>query len=368
MEQRQTDAHAAKKRGKGKYALILLLCLLLLLPVALYGYFHSKYSQIYSSGSVSIDPDADYEELVGADPDQAAEMESSLADLEQTDAVSAEGEMLADKNVINVLLIGSDERSGSYSTNARGDTCILLSINTAGEVPVLSLISFERGMGVPILDGQYAGQYDWLTHTFRYGGAELLMREVSECFKIEVNYYVRVNFSAFETGIDLIGGVDVYLDAAEVQYFIDGYKMKDAVVGMNHLNGKMALNYARLREIDNDWVRIQRQREVILSAFENCRDNTLAEWNALIDAMLPLVKTNISELKLAELMLLIPSIPKMQTQQATIPQKGTYGSMKGMGGRSMFAVDFEANHDYLAELLYGITPETDDAASDPASS
>lgn len=48
----------------------------------------------------------------------------------------------------------------------------------------LKLTSLERGMGVPILDGKYKGQYDWLTHTFRYGGADLMMREVRECFKV----------------------------------------------------------------------------------------------------------------------------------------------------------------------------------------
>lgn len=341
-----------RKRRTGRTILLVLLCLLLAAAAAGYGYFHSKYAQIYSSDGVQIDPDADYETVVGADPNQIAGMEDATAGLERTDAVEATSDVLQHKDVINVLLIGTDERGGSYSTNARGDTCMMVSVNTAGEAPVLSLLSFERGMGVPILEGEYAGQYDWLTHTFRYGGAELLMREVSECFKIEVDYYVRINFTAFETGIDAIGGVDVYLDEAEMRYFIDGYKMTDAVVGMNHLNGKMALNYARLREIDNDWNRIQRQREVVLAAFEKCRGNSLADWNALIDVMLPLVKTNIPETKLAELMMLLPRIPEMQTQQATIPQKGSYGSMRGMGGRSMFAVDFEANHDYLQQLLY----------------
>ena len=348
---RQTDPKP-KKRHPLRTALLVLLCLLLAAAALGYGYFHLKYAQIYSSDEVQIDPDADYEQVVGADSAQAAGMEDATAGLEEKEAVSATEETLHHKDVLNVLLIGTDERSGKYSTNARGDTCMLVSVNTAGDAPVLSLLSFERGMGVPILEGEYAGQYDWLTHTFRYGGAELLMREVSECFKIEVDYYVRVNFSAFETGIDAIGGVDVYLDEAEVRYFIDGYKKQDAVVGMNHLNGKMALNYARLREIDNDWVRIQRQREVVLAAFERCRHNSPADWNALIDVMLPLLKTNIPETKLAELLLLLPSIPNMQTQQATIPQKGSYGSMRGMGGRSMFAVDFAANHEYLKELLY----------------
>ena len=60
------------------------------------------------------------------------------------------------------LLIGTDDVGPGFSTNARGDSCMLFSINTAGDHPVISLVSFERGMGVPILEGPYEGQWDWL--------------------------------------------------------------------------------------------------------------------------------------------------------------------------------------------------------------
>lgn len=314
-----------------------------------YGYFLSKYLVVYDSGkaengSVSVDAEEKHTE----------EMENAVAELEEKEAIEATGDVNDDRNVYNILLIGTDERTvGEYSENARGDTCILLSINTAGKVPVISLISFERGIGVPILDGEYKGQWDWLTHSFRYGGAELLMREVSECFKIEVDHYVRVNFRAFEAGIDAIGGVDVYMDEAEVRYFIDGHIDESVTVGMNHFYGKNALNYARLREIDTDWQRVERQREVIISAINNCRNLSLGEINGLIDSILPMVKTNVSQVKIAEMLLLVPKLRNAEIQQTTIPLAGTYGGMKGMEGRSLFAVDFEANARFLEEYLYG---------------
>ena len=149
-----------------------------------------------------------------------------------------------------------------------------------------------------------------------------------------------------------IGGVDVTFDEAEKQYFIDGYKLETAVVGVNHLNGKHALNYARLREIDNDWRRIERQREVIISAIDRCRHLSPAQINSLVDTLLPMVKTNIPQTKIAEMLLLVPQLRYVSVQQATIPQEDTYGSMTGLGGRSMFAVDFEANTAFLKEFLY----------------
>lgn len=349
----------ANKNGethpKRKVWLIVLLVFIgvcLAVVLAFYGYFHSKYSQIYNKGSDQT-ATGDYEDIVNPNSDLAASMDQAVKDLEQKDAVTATGDVIVDDDVFNVLLIGTDERTnGTFSENARGDVCMLLSVNTGGDKPTISLVSFERGMGVPILDGAYAGQWDWLTHTFRYGGADLLMREVSECFKIDVRYYARINFNFFIQAIDTLGGVTVNFDQAEAEHFRKAYGLETAVVGDNHLNGEMALAYARLRSIDSDWVRIQRQRETVLSAIEQCKNKSLGEINALLNDLLPMVQTNIPESKIAELTLQLPKIRKAEMQQMTIPAKGTYGGMTGMGGRSLFAVDFEANSQILKESLY----------------
>lgn len=126
----------------------------------------------------------------------------------------------------------------------------------------MKLASLERGMGVPILEGQYEGEYDWLTHTFRYGGANLMMREVRECFKVDVARYIRVNFATFVQGIESVGGVDISLTEAEAAYINKFNKGGiTCVAGQNHLDGRAALEYARCRKIDSDWQRVKRQRK-----------------------------------------------------------------------------------------------------------
>ena len=180
------------------------------------------------------------------------------------------------------------------------------------------------------------------------------MAAVEDAFKVQVDYYARINFGGFEQVVNAVGGVTVYLDEAEARYFIDGHIDYGAVVGPNRLDGRRALAYARLREIDSDWQRIQRQREVIFSVLDQCRELSLTELNELADVILPLIKTNIPEGKIAELLLLLPQLPNAQTQQATVPQHGTYGGMTGLGGRSLFAVDFETNAKFLHEFLYGV--------------
>lgn len=356
-----------KLQGISTWKLVLLIfvsaCLLLLL--LLYGYFHSKYAQIFNDDYYENWAE-DYEGTVNASEELTLYMKenTTMAGMEDKEAVEAEGEVMWDDNVINILLIGTDERTdGSYSENARGDAIMLLSVNVNEEVPVVSLVSLERGMGVPILKGPYAGQWDWLTHTFRYGGAELLMTEISTCLKVDVALYVRVNFNIFIHAIDTLGGVTVNFDEAEAELFRNSI-MPNAIVGDNHLNGEQALSYARLRSIDSDWVRIQRQREIVLSALESCRGRSLEELNSLIDSLLPLVQTNIPESKIAEFMMLLPRMRKAETQQMTIPVEGTYGHMLGMGDRSLFAVDFEVNSQILQDFLYGQEDEEYEAASE----
>lgn len=350
--------HKTSKSGKKqnklstpvRVVLIVLLILLLLIGAA-YLFYHGKVSLLNHSNGVSAGDAID-----ASDRETMAEsdaMAQSTAGLEEKDAVLADGEIMSDKNVINILLIGTDERTtDGFSANARGDSCMLLSINKKDSA--VKLVSFERGMGMPILAGQYEGQYDWLTHTFRYGGADLMMREIRECFKVQVDKYVRVNFGTFIKGIEAVGGVDIELTQAEVTYFRDGCHWNFRV-GTNHLNGEQALAYARLREIDTDWTRIQRQRRVVQAAWDRVADMSVLELNNLLNEIFPMVQTNLTEADLAQLLLVAPGLRGATAEQMTIPKEHTYGSMVGMDGRSMFAVDFDLNSRALQEFIYGKT-------------
>ncbi len=262
-------------------------------------------------------------------------------------------------DIINIMLLGTDERSKEgFSVEARSDSMILASINK--ETKEIKLVSLERGMGVPVLEGEYKGQYDWLTHMFRYGGASLVLKTIRACFNVDVDRYIRVNFNAVTAGIDAIGGVDVEMTQAEADYFNEGAKryieennLPALKAGMNHLNGTLATSYARLREIDSDWTRVQRQRKLIIAGMAQIKSAGLKGIDTLANDVLPLVQTNLTKLELAELMLLAPGLLGAEVEQMTIPVKDTYGLMKGMGGRTLYAVDFETNAKVLHDYLYG---------------
>ena len=287
--------------------------------------------------------------------DEESRMNEAIADLEEKDAIDATGEIYKDKRILNILLIGTDEYTEDFSENARGDSCMIMSIGKKDGS--LKLASLERGMGVPILEGKYKGQYDWLTHTFRYGGADLMMREVRECFKVDVERYIRVNFATFKKGIDSVGGIDITLTAAEAAYVNGETKSKTYTAGVNHLDGIAALSYARCRHIDSDWHRIERQRNVIQAVVTKTKDLSVGELNTLLNNVLPLVQTNLTRLEITELLLSAPKYRGVEIKQMTVPISGSYGGMRGLGGRSLFSVDFDTNAKALREFIYGVTTE-----------
>ena len=342
--ERKINMHSKpkKKRRGWLIALLILLILFLLLAGAAALFLNSKLSLIdYSDGSIEspASPEDAGEEDIGVD----------LSGLEiKEPSALPQGEADPHEDVLNVLILGTDEHTEEFSS-ARADSIILLSLNLKEHTA--RLVSLERGMGVPILEGEYEGEYDWLTHCFRYGGASLMLKEVQTCFNVDVEHYVRVNFTSVENIVDLLGGIDVELTGAEAGYLNSGGYGLSA--GMNHLDGKAALAYARLRAIDSDWTRVKRQRTVIQACMDSIKNADVKTLNALCDAILPYVQTNFTKLEILQLMAQLPNFLGVQFEQMTIPAEGTYGGMIGLQGRGLFAVDFETNSKILSDFLYG---------------
>lgn len=268
--------------------------------------------------------------------------------------VSAE-DVMSSPFVTNVLLIGTDERTNDFSDNARADCSMLMSINS--HTHTISLVSLERGMTVQYLKSENEYSSDLLTHVFKYGGAGLLMNTVQNSFKIEVNKYVRVNFNTFEQIIDKLGGIDVELSQDEVHGLNTekhaGQVIKRTLtVGENHLNGEESLLYARLRWIDSDFKRVERQRKVILAVKEQLKESSYSELLDIANEILPLVRTNISADEMIKLLFNVSLALGNDAQQVTVPVKGTYTGLA--------AINFEENIKILQQTLYGGTNVNND--------
>lgn len=287
-------------------------------------------------------------------------VEPSKTETEQTKPKKAFTEVGGEK-YFNILLLGTDERSEEFSVDARSDCTILLSLNFKDHTA--HLVSLERGIGVPIPDQED----DWLTHAFRYGGADLMIETVSEQFDVDVDRYVRVNFYAFEQIIDAIGGVDITLTDIEAQA-LNGEVYTNATTkhpvhpGLNHLDGYDALQYARQRFIDDDWHRVQRQRTVLQAAVEQTKHVNIIQINRLLDKVLPLVQTNLTKKEINSFLPQAPFFLGVKLEQMTLPLKGTFGNKLTNDGRSLMLLDFEENARILNEFIYGdFDPDTYEA-------
>ena len=348
-----------KNRKKPIGIIIVISIVLLLTIVTLLGwaYYNSKLDLIqYDDGSKEIDTSTSYaidnDELDIADLPDAPENVDASGGIEVL-----EGDIYHDNNVVNILLLGTDERTDEFNENARADAIMVMSLNTKEHT--IKLISIERGIGVPV-PGR---NDDWITHTFRYGGAALTMQTVRDCFKLDVNRYIRVNFNAFKEGISAIGGIDIELTPAEAEYINNAARQDSSKeiqrvsAGQQHLNGATALTYARIRKIDSDWKRIERQRTVIQAAINQVKNSDIFTLNALADAILPMVQTNLTKAEITRLMLEVPAFLSegSKMEQMTIPTYETCWNSVGVDGRKMIGVDFEANAQILKTFFYDVS-------------
>lgn len=343
--------------------LIIILSILLTLILAVFAFLWAKLDLIQYEDEVDYDVYNTTAPAGTSDNTEPTEPEADIltdADMEGLETVETappipESEVWGHKDVVNILLLGTDEHSVEFSPYSRSDSMILVSINKKDKT--VKLVSLQRGMGVPVLEGEYKGQYDWLTHMFRYGGAELVRKTVETCFRVEVDDYVRVNLHSVAAVVDIVGGVDIDLTEPEANWFNryfagrgEGRRMSP---GINHLEGDLAVLFSRLRSIDSDFYRVVRQRRVIGAIVQKLKDADPIELNAIANQVLPLIQTSMSKLEIAELIFYAPSFLNSEFEQMTLPVANSYGGMTGMGGRNLFAVDFEANSKVLMDFLYG---------------
>lgn len=271
---------------------------------------------------------------------------------------SVERENIKDDGVINILLIGNDSRTNGE--DGRSDAMILLSINN--KTKEMYMTSLLRDMYVEIPG--YKGNR--LNAAYAYGGAELLMETIELNFGINVNRYMLVNFEAFANLVDAVGGVELELSSEEVEY-VNAYLweynvltnrpegtdyMDTSLSGMIHLNGPQALAYTRNRYMGTDFGRTERQRKVLGAIIKKAPKAMLTNSGELINGLLPNLTTNLTKNECYRLGFVGAQALGYEIIQGSIPLEGTYKNAT-IREMSVLEVDFEANKQYLQEVVYG---------------
>lgn len=223
----------------------------------------------------------------------------------------------AGPNVINVLLVGQDRESGKW--RQRSDSMILCTINKSSKT--LTMTSFLRDTWVRIPD-----RYDErLNVPYVLGGFPLLNETLEYNFGVSADHFVEVDFSGFRDVIDLVGGVDIEFSSAEAGYFAWLKPEWNLVEGHNLLNGEQALAYARLRNIDNDLNRSNRQRKVLVSLINKAKDLEFSQLYNAVKGMLSMITTDLSDVEILGLVAeLAPLLPELSIVSQRIPADGAY--------------------------------------------
>ncbi len=208
------------------------------------------------------------------------------------------------KGVRNILLLGVD--GGTFS--GRSDAMIILSIND--NTKTIRLISLMRDMwvSVPGRDRDKDGKDDIckLNSAYAYGRFPLLKKTIAQNFRITLDDYITVNFAALPNIIDAMGGLDVELTAREMtqvpnygcypndEYWFENFVPLQGEPGVHHLTGLQVLEYSRIRNIDSDFKRTERQRKVIDLAIAKAQTMSYAQLVDVLYAALPSIDTNMS--------------------------------------------------------------------------
>ena len=302
-KKKSTDAKVkSNKKKKSKKAALIILSVILVLIIALIGFgilfVNGKLNLIGYNESTTIDTN---KEFVETDDDKMSfeEMDdatgSDYKSILKNWATNG-GEKMSNKNVINVLLIGSDasaEEPGRSNITDKGNTdaMILVSIDKVNKT--VKLISFMRD-SYTYMDG--FDRYAKLNAACANGGPAYLVETIENDYKIEINGYALVDFDSFRQVIDVLGGVNVDVPQYVANY-LSGSKGTFPSGDNVLLNGDQALRFSRIRKSDanGDVSRVQRQRQVISALINKCKGASLSQINDVADVILANVRTNIGK-------------------------------------------------------------------------
>lgn len=187
----------------------------------------------------------------------------------------------------NVFISGIDVR-GPISTQSRSDVNMIVTVNP--KTKKILLTSIPRDYKIRLVNMGYAE--DKITHAGIYGIDDSVLA-AEDLLDIDINYYVKVNFSTVTEFVDAIGGIDVESDQ---DLFIDGTVQTQIKKGTNHLNGEQALDFARERNSyeDGDIQRNKNQQQVLANIIRQATSSKtiLIKYYKILNGLDDYIETN----------------------------------------------------------------------------
>ena len=256
------------------------------------------------------------------------------------------------KGITNVLLIGVDARD--LDEPCRSDSMIIATIDNNNKKVKLTSLFRDTLVDIP---GHGEAK---LNSAYMLGGPELLLETVKETYNVSIDKYIIINFWGFETIVDYIGGIEVDVKDYQLEelnkYIGESTGGNDCPVektGIQTLNGKQALSYARIRyNVGDEYERTDRQREVIFKVIEKLQNTKPSKYLGVMNTMLEYIKTNIDPLEALNMAYTIYKFPSLDVEQLQIPLVALSETRNYKELGSVFLMDRLQNASILYNFIY----------------
>ncbi len=259
-----------------------------------------------------------------------------------SDKPASSGDVLgAPQGKSNILVLGVDERADDVG---RSDTMFIATIDN--NTHNVSLLSVPRDTRVKI---QGHG-WEKINHAYAYGGHTLSKQTVESLLGFRIDHFVIINFASFYKIIDAIGGIDINVDKR--MYYSDPYDnlLIDLQPGLQHMDGKTAIQYVRYRDEEGDIGRIERQQKFIKAALEKIQSpSIIPKIPGIIKEVASVIKTDMSIPDMLSSARIFNVASKLGINAQMVPGKPAY-----IDDVSYWIPDIAALRKYITQVL-GVT-------------
>ena len=311
-----------------------------------------------SIGNDNTDDKVLFEDLADDEKDEYYDMMTAIRDDRDLSSqlyswYTNGGDHMASNNVLNILIVGIDA-SGGVPMQGNSDVMMLASVNK--KEGKITLCSFLRDSYTYFETSSGNGYYSKLNAAYANGGADCLINAIEYNYKIDVDYFVAVDFEAFEKVIDAIGGINLDVTEREARAMEDYANISGVPYGENVLlSGEHALLFARMRKIyvTGDVQRTQNQRKVINAIIKKSRTLGLSDLNNVVQTLGEYIYTDCPATKIISLgtNAILGKWYDFQVYSMDAPPQSARKEYKGNSW--MWLVDYPYSAQYVQKQIYG---------------
>ncbi len=273
---------------------------------------------------------------------------------DKTEGYVASSELESSSSVKNILLLGVDARSGDDDESSRSDTMMLVSLDSKHHC--IKITSFLRDSWVYIPSLGYEQR---LNAACSSGGYQGVVDAIEYNYGVDIDGYAVVDFEMFEVLVDSIGGVEVTVteaEAAEVTNHQTRYGGVTLESGTYTLTGEQALAYCRIRKIDTDFARTQRQRTVMTAIINSAKSSNPFKLISMAYNSAPYLETDLTKGEIISLMFKALWCVSGDIVQMSVPFDGTW-EYATISGNSVISLNVSENRETLIDYIYNKTAE-----------